>query len=385
MKYKIPENIKEKLKIVSDKQKMYFKLMWPKSGVLYLTSKPGIGKSATLQDLSDKIEFKYIDLRLSMIDETDVGLFPDKIAIDGKNYLDHIIPVWAYESNLQPTIIHFEELNRASKEVRNAALQILLERGIGKDFKFNDFVLMVASGNLGEEDNTEVEEFDDALNGRLIHVRHNLTLPEWINDYANDNIHKVIINFLLSVPDFYYLNKKKDDDDAPKAYPSPRSWTFLSDYITCNYGLDSEINDFIDDIRIISHSYIGLASARFIKFCEEGMNIGLYDVLNNYDKVKDDIKKLGRSKSSELIQSLKKISIEELKDNQIENIHKFINNIGKDEMADYLILLLDISTKKTNKTNKFLENYKDLLVKISYQQDEQRPNSKNKNKNKNYQ
>ena len=32
----------------------------------------------------------------------------------------------AFKSNLKPTLIHFEELNRASQHVRNAALQILL-------------------------------------------------------------------------------------------------------------------------------------------------------------------------------------------------------------------------------------------------------------------
>ena len=37
---------------------------------------------------------------------------------------------------------------------------MLHERGIGTEFKFNDNVLMIASGNLGDEDGTDVEEFD---------------------------------------------------------------------------------------------------------------------------------------------------------------------------------------------------------------------------------
>jgi hypothetical protein len=36
----------------------------------------------------------------------------------------------------------------------------LLEREIGTAFKFNDNVLMMSSGNLGDEDGTDVEEFD---------------------------------------------------------------------------------------------------------------------------------------------------------------------------------------------------------------------------------
>jgi hypothetical protein len=34
------------------------------------------------------------------------------------------------------------------------------------------------SGNLGDEDGTDVEEFDSALNNRLIHINHTLDVQE---------------------------------------------------------------------------------------------------------------------------------------------------------------------------------------------------------------
>lgn len=58
---------------------------------------------------------------------------------------------------------------------------MFLEREIGAFFKFNDNVMMCSSGNLGEEDGTDVEEFDQALNNRLIHIEHTLPYPEWIS------------------------------------------------------------------------------------------------------------------------------------------------------------------------------------------------------------
>jgi hypothetical protein len=88
--------------------------------------------SLQLVVLSDKMDFAYSDIRLSMVDETDVGLYPSlsEIDMDGEmvKCLDFVVPRWAVEANKRPTIIHFEELNRASQQVRNAALQILLER-----------------------------------------------------------------------------------------------------------------------------------------------------------------------------------------------------------------------------------------------------------------
>ena len=211
------------LSALTEKQLRYWRMIYPQSGVLFLMSEPGIAKSATLRDLAEKIihiptgkNLQYLDLRLAMLDETDVGLFPDKgtatVTINGekveKTVLDHIAPRWAYLSNEVPTLIHFEELNRAPLAVRNAALQILLEREIGYDFKFNNSVFMVSTGNLGEEDGTDVEEFDSALNGRLIHYKHTLSLDEWIKYYANDNVNSSIINYLQKHIDKFYIGKK---------------------------------------------------------------------------------------------------------------------------------------------------------------------------------
>ena len=174
----MPQMVFEKLELLTAKERKYFSVMWAKYGVLNITSKPGVAKSAIGRSIADKMNFRYMDIRLSMVDETDVGLYPSisEVEVDGSmvKCLDFVVPRWAIEANKQPTIIHFEELNRASQQVRNAALQILLERQIGTDFKFNENVLMMSSGNLGDEDGTDVEEFDSALNNRLVHINHTL-------------------------------------------------------------------------------------------------------------------------------------------------------------------------------------------------------------------
>ena len=182
-KKQMPKDMVERLSLLTPKERKYFSVMWAKYGVLNITSKPGVAKSAIGKSIAEKMGFKYMDIRLSMVDETDVGLYPcvTEIDVDGRmiKCLDFVVPRWAVESNKHPTIIHFEELNRASQQVRNAALQILLERQIGTDFKFNDNVLMMSSGNLGDEDGTDVEEFDAALNNRLVHLNHTLSPDEW--------------------------------------------------------------------------------------------------------------------------------------------------------------------------------------------------------------
>ncbi len=353
--------MQEKLSLLTPKERKYFAIMWAKYGVLNITSKPGVAKSAIGKSIAEKMGFRYMDLRLSMVDETDVGLYPsvNEVEVDGKmvKCLDFVVPRWAIEANKQPTIIHFEELNRASQQVRNAALQILLERQIGVDFKFNDNVLMMSSGNLGDEDGTDVEEFDSALNNRLVHIPHSLSVEEWLGDFASQNCHKLIVSFIKAHPEQMYKSS-----DNTKAYATPRSWTMLSELIVANFGQDASPRDFLPLLKEVSSGYIGNSAVKFIQYCEDMLNISIQDVINNYDGIKKDLEKYNRDKNSELIQSLKEIDIVKLSEKQLANVVKFLKNVGDDEKTAYLLFILDNIADVTNpKLKKFLLEFEDLL------------------------
>lgn len=386
---------------LSDREKKYFKMMNAKSGVLYIQSAPGYAKSAIMRSIANKMGFQYFDIRLSMVDETDVGLFPtvDEEEVNGKNQrmLCHVAPKWAYMANEAPTIIHFEELNRSTLAVRNAALQMLLEREIGAFFKFNSNVMMCSSGNLGEEDGTDVEEFDQALNNRLIHIEHTMPYPEWVEQYANKNVCPVIVQFLKTHTEHYY--KKPDErNQKNKAYATPRSWTFLSDYIFENFGKYEEMKDvsgnvilgsdnepvmvkkfpsireWMSDITEIGHGYVGASNARFVRYCQDTLKITLDDVLDRFDEKEEDIKNFNRDKKSELLTNMKERKISQLKPKQSENLVKFLETVSYDEVVGYLLHVLDIEytlsddTKDNKAAEKFLADkrfnkFRDAIMK----------------------
>ena len=358
----MPQWMVDKLDLLTQKEREYLSIMWPKYGVLFITSKPGVAKSAIGLSIAQKLGFRYLDMRLSMSDESDFKYpYLEDLEYDGKMYKvsGYAVPKWAFESNQQPTIIHFEELNRAPQFVRNAALQILLEREIG-DFKFNDNVLMMASGNLGDEDGTDVEEFDAALNNRLIHVDHSLGVDEWINDFAIDNCHNMIVSYIKTHPEQIY----KVSDNA-KGYATPRSWTMLSRFITRNFGKNASPRDFINPLKKVAHSYVGNSAMKFIQYCEDMLNISIQDVINNYDGIKKDLEKYNRDKNSELIHSLKEIDISTLNEKQLGNIVKFLGRVGDDEKTAYLLWILDNVADINNKKMKgFLLQFEELLRKI---------------------
>ena len=355
----MPKEMAEKLNLLTPKERKYFSIMWAKYGVLYITSKPGVAKSAIGRSIAEKMGFRYLDMRLSMSDESDFKYpYLEDANYEGKliKVSGYAVPRWAYEANSQPTVIHFEELNRAPQFVRNAALQILLEREIG-EFKFNSNVIMMASGNLGDEDGTDVEEFDAALNNRLIHVSHTLSVDEWLGDFAADNCHKLIVGFIKAHPEQMY----KTSDNA-KGYATPRSWTMLSKFITANWGMEASPREFLPLLKEVASGYIGNSAVKFIQYCEDMLNVNIQDVLNDYDRVKKDLEKYNRDKNSELIQSLKELDITKLTEKQLANAVKFLKNVGDDEKTAYLLYVLDNIVDVTNpKIKKFLLEFEDLM------------------------
>lgn len=352
----------EKLNTLTEKERKYFAIMWAKYGVLFISSKPGIAKSAIGRSIADKMGFAYLDMRLSMSDESDFKYpYLEDAEYDGKSIKvsGYAVPQWAYDANQRPTVIHFEELNRAPQFVRNAALQILLEREIG-EFKFNDNVIMMASGNLGDEDGTDVEEFDSALNNRLIHIPHSLAVEEWLEGFANEGCHRLITSFIKAHPE--QLQKASDNT---KGYATPRSWTMLSKFITKNWGMDANPREFLPLLREVASGYIGNSALKFIQYCDDMLNISIQDVIDNYDRIKKDLEKYNRDKNSELIQTLREIDITKLDKRQLDNIVKFLSNVGQDEQTAYLLWILDNVPDVTNpKMKGFLLQFEELLRNI---------------------
>lgn len=359
----MPKELRERMNTLTPRERRYFMTMWPKSGVLFITSKPGIAKSAIARSIADKMGFKYLDVRLSMSDETDFKFpFLKDAEYNGNIFKvsGYAVPEWAFEANSQPTIIHFEELNRSPQFVRNAALQILLERQIG-EFKFNGTVLMMASGNLGDEDSCDVEEFDNALNNRLIHFNHTLTSDEWIENFGSINCHPTIVSYIRAYPEKLYQNPTENI----KAYATPRSWLFLSDFITKNFGMDASPREFLPYLQEVTHGYIGNGSKRFLQYCQEMVNINILDIINRYDEVSEELSKYNRDKNSELIHSLKEHKIEAFTDVQLDNVIKFLGRVSDDELTAYLLFVLDNVPKTSDpKVRKLMRSFKDLLTRV---------------------
>lgn len=335
---------------LSKTESLYWSIMQAKSGCLFVQGQAGVAKSAMAKSIADKLGYQYIDLRLSDKDEVDFG-FPTttKRTINGveKDVLTMALPEWFEMAQTQPTIICFEELNRAPEAVLNAALGVLNERILHNN-KFNDNVYMIATGNLGEEDGCTVHEFEAALRNRLIFVKHTLTIDEWCENYADENVHESIVRYIKRNPSKFICDGKNLPEQGQ--YNTPRSWTFLSDFIKTN-------SHFLDDFSMLSAvapSYVGVeAAVSFVSWLRDNMKLNVADVL----KKKHDASEMDRAAMQAILDEFKEVypkGLIDLGKKKIENFSHFLAQLPPELIASVLPHLQKIDAQSE-------EQYKTLL------------------------
>lgn len=348
-------------------EKRYWSMIKAQAGTLFLKGKPGMAKSAILRTIASKLGMRYLHINLAMISECDLGVYPILEDWNGTKSLSFATPKWAAIANEAPTLINFEELNRCRLVVQNACLQILNERRIGSDFQFNENAFMCSCGNEGESDNTSVEEFDRAMKTRLITQSHHMTVQEWVDGYAKQNVLPVITNYLLNNAEEYY--KSGVEGGTGDSFACPRTWTFLSKYIEANHGREFSIGEIIPSLKENGCGYVGPAITKFIRYCENMVKITMKDLMKDYDSRADVLKTLGKDVYSELLASLKAMNFKEFKKKEIDNVVKFLATLERDELVGYLVHVIDsYDSSDDDKANAYVfrlrDEFRSVLQKV---------------------
>jgi len=287
----------------------YWEMIFERKGVVMLRGKAGIAKSATCQFIADNVIYngkplRYVDLRLSQMDETHFG-FPYRKMSEkfGFEVMDFALPKFFEDAMTEPVLINFEELNRCSQDVQNAALELLNERTLhGR--KLPDHVFMVATGNMGEEDGCHVQQFDNALVNRLILIDYTLPYEEWCADFANKNVINYVVDFLAeNTTTHYYSQRAYLESNEGKPFASARSWTNLSEPLLL---LDNNLSEIMSFVKEDGQSYVGDFSANaFYEWMKDLQNITLAKIKDGtlhtkYIQKEILVKRLSEIKKSKL-------------------------------------------------------------------------------------
>lgn len=316
-------------------EKRIFDMMAPQNGVVMLQGKPGIGKTAIVRSIAQKLGFQFFEFALTHIDSADLGGLPVIKHVstekDGKiidiPQMSYAVNDWAIQANESPSILFFDEANRPSDEVINALLK-LFERHIGLNFKFNENVYMVSAGNLGmEQDGTTVTALDSAMNNRIIHIPFKMTIKDWADNFAREHVHPLILSFIENHKEHFHMMVKEQD-----IYASPRSWTMFSDYLI--YHSVRKIEEVRTVVFDICNRYVGDHSTAAFKMYLDSLLAAriptMEEIVEKGKSLRSDLKALNFSQLSYIVNSC---NIQAMKGAGDRELSTFLEFLTDDQVA----------------------------------------------------
>jgi len=177
---------------------------------------PGIGKSAIVRQVATSLEVALQDVRALLLDPVDLRGLPF-LGPDGRSK-------WATPDFL-PTegegILFLDELNAAPAMVQASCYQLVLDRKLG-EYTLPDGWAIVAAGNR-DSDRAVTTRMPTPLRNRFVHLEFEVDIQEWCEWAIRAGVRPEVIAFLRFRPALL----SAFDRDA-NAFPSPRSWEFVS-------------------------------------------------------------------------------------------------------------------------------------------------------------
>jgi hypothetical protein len=209
---------------------------------VFLWGPPGIGKSELVAEIAQELGGHMIDLRLGQMEPTDIRGIPFYNKDSGK--MDWAEPVDLPTDELAgqyPVVVLFlDELNSAAPSVQAAAYQLILNRRVGK-YVLPDNVVLVAAGNR-ESDKGVTYRMPTPLANRFVHQEMRVDFPSWQEWAVNNGIHADVVGYLsFAKQDLYDFDPKS----ASRAFATPRSWTFVSQFLEDEDSDDDTIMNLI--------------------------------------------------------------------------------------------------------------------------------------------
>ncbi|MEA3499360.1 MAG: MoxR family ATPase [Campylobacterota bacterium] len=194
---------------------------------VFLWGPPGIGKSSIVAQIAKERDIDFIDLRLSLLDPTDLRGIPFFNSDDNS-------AVWAKASFLpdgskKEGILFLDELNTAAPMVQASAYQLILDRKIG-EYTLPDGWSIVAAGNR-ESDRGVVFRMASPLANRFVHLDMEPNVQDWQEWAKKSNIDTSIIAFISYRPDALFVFNTQNDS---KAFATPRTWQYVNEILLSN-------------------------------------------------------------------------------------------------------------------------------------------------------
>lgn len=188
---------------------------------LFIWGSPGLGKSQSIQQIAKEKKWDLIDLRLSLLNPVDLRGLP--VLDKEKGIARWFPPEFLPQDGVG--ILFLDELNKAPASVMAAAYQLILDRKVG-NYTLPPKWRIVAAGNR-ETDKAQVNKLPSALANRFVHIEVKADIQSWKSWALKEKVDPRVVGFIDFKNDLLATLPQKDE----KAYPTPRTWSYVSDIL----------------------------------------------------------------------------------------------------------------------------------------------------------
>jgi hypothetical protein len=206
---------------------------------LMLLGKPGIGKTAMFERIARELGIGFIDFRLTLKDQVEVGgmRIPDSKTGLLKHYPPDDLPHVSIHG--PKGIILFDEINVPGQLMQAATYGIILERRNGS-YKMAEGWVPMASGN-NVTDKAAAQRLSSALANRFNVQIVEPDLKSWLDQYGSQNVDTRGTSFLRFRPELFHVmpgepirlpgetseeaSRKAKERSNEIPFPTARSWT----------------------------------------------------------------------------------------------------------------------------------------------------------------
>jgi len=316
---------------------------------------PGIGKSDSIKQIAEYIQFKankkvcITDVRLNLFNPIDLRGIP--VANEDKT-----LAIWLKPKifDMDPSkevvnILFLDEISAAPQTVQAAAYQITLDRMIG-EHKLPDNCIVIAAGNR-TTDHSVAYRMPNALANRLRHIEVASDFESWSKWAMQNSVHPFVLGYLAFDNSKLY---QEELDVNQVAFPTPRSWMFVSNILKL---MCSEEDESVDKHYSKIAGCVGTAVAtEFLAYCKTPKSLPIVQDIFDGKKVEypttmDAIYTLIQSMIS-YIKCKVAVDRESITAEQIKNAVEFVKKLPSDYIACFKFELEQIKELK----GKYLES-----------------------------
>ena len=285
---------------------------------VFIWGAPGVGKSSIVKQVCDEEGIGFVKFDLLISDPVDLRGVP-RVDETGRTKWNPPYSLPDEKRDGSRGIFFLDDFVASDIVVQKAGFQLLLEKRLG-DYVLPPGWMIVGAGNR-IQDRAGVSRMLTPIANRLVHLNFDIDLDDWKQWAFQNGIDSRIISFLNFRPSLLLdFDPKKDT----LAFPSPRSWEFVS-----------RVLKITDDIELIEGCIGKGAASEFLGF------VRCYKDLPDVDRILENPsypKTLPKEVSTiyamigSIVEKLKKE-----KDNQkIENAVKFSIRLQK----EFAVLLI---------------------------------------------